>query len=297
MPRNTSIHAAGVVIYRNPAIDTIPLARNGTETTTQFDMIEVEGLGLLKMDFLALMTLTDIKMAHDYVKEATGRDVDFNELGYADPEVYAMISAGDTDAVFQLEGGGMKKFLTRLKPVCMEDVIAGIALYRPGPLKDIDKFISYRKNPETIVYKHPLLKDILGVTSGIIVYQEQAMMITRKLAGYTMTDADNFRSIISKKKLDKIPKERDKFINGLRDADGKVLIPGCVANGISAEIALEIFGEMESFASYAFNKSHAAAYAYLCYETAFYKHYYPTEYLAAVINNRILTTRRNTWRY
>ncbi len=252
MPRNTSIHAAGVVIYRNRAIDTIPLARNGTETTTQFDMIEVEGLGLLKMDFLALMTLTDIKMAHDYVKEATGRDVDFNKLGYTDPEVYSMIAAGDTDAVFQLEGGGMKKFLTRLKPVCMEDVIAGIALYRPGPLKDIDKFISYRKNPETIVYKDPRLKDILGVTSGIIVYQEQAMMITRKLAGYTMTDADNFRSIISKKKLDKIPKERDKFINGLKDENGNVLIPG-----------------------------------YLCYETAFYKHYYPTEYLAAVINNRI----------
>ena len=287
MPRNTSIHAAGVVIYRNRAIDTIPLARNGTETTTQFDMIEVEGLGLLKMDFLALMTLTDIKMAHDYVKAATGRDVDFNKLGYTDPEVYSMIAAGDTDAVFQLEGGGMKKFLTRLKPVCMEDVIAGIALYRPGPLKDIDKFISYRKNPETIVYKDPRLKDILGVTSGIIVYQEQAMMITRKLAGYTMTDADNFRSIISKKKLDKIPKERDKFINGLKDENGNVLIPGCVANGISAETALEIFGEMESFASYAFNKSHAAAYAYLCYETAFYKHYYPTEYLAAVINNRI----------
>ena len=287
MPRNTSIHAAGVVIYRNPAIDTIPLAKNGDEITTQFDMIEVEGLGLLKMDFLALMTLTDIKMAHDYVLKATGRDVDFDKLGYEDPAVYELISTGQTDAVFQLEGEGMKKFLTRLKPVCMEDIIAGISLYRPGPLKDIDKFLFNRKHADSIAYKTEALKDILKVTSGIIVYQEQAMMITRKLAGYTMTDADNFRSIISKKKADKIPIEREKFIHGKVDADGKVLIPGCVRNGISEETALNIFQEMESFASYAFNKSHAAAYAYLCYETAFYKLYYPTEFMAAVLNNRI----------
>ena len=287
MPRNTSIHAAGVVIYRNPAIDTIPLAKNGDEITTQFDMIEVEGLGLLKMDFLALMTLTDVKMAHDYVLKATGRDVDFSVLGYEDPEVYELIASGQTDAVFQLEGEGMKKFLTRLKPVCMEDIIAGISLYRPGPLKDIDKFLYNRKNPDKIVYKTEALRDILSVTSGIIVYQEQAMMITRKLAGYTMTDADNFRSIISKKKTEKIPIERDKFINGKTDGNGNVLIPGCVRNGISADIALDIFKEMESFASYAFNKSHAAAYAYLCYETAFYKRYYPTEFMAAVLNNRI----------
>lgn len=287
MPRNTSIHAAGVVIYRNPAIDTIPLAKNGDETTTQFDMIEVEKLGLLKMDFLALMTLTDIKMAHDYVLKSTGRNVDFNEVGYEDPAVYELISTGQTDAVFQLEGEGMKRFLMKLKPACMEDIIAGIALYRPGPLKDIDKFLHNRKNPESVRYLTPQLQPILAVTSGIIVYQEQAMMITRALAGYTMTDADNFRSIISKKKVDLIPAERNKFIHGLSDKDGNVLIPGCVRNGISEEVALKIFQEMESFASYAFNKSHAAAYAYLCYETAFYKLYYPTEFMAAVLNNRI----------
>ena len=287
MPRNTSIHAAGVVIYRNPAIDTIPLAKNGDEITTQFDMIEVEGLGLLKMDFLALMTLTDVKMAHDYVLKATGRNVDFAELGYEDPAVYELISTGQTDAVFQLEGEGMKKFLTRLKPVCMEDVIAGISLYRPGPLKDIDKFLYNRKHADSIAYKTEALRDILQVTSGIIVYQEQAMMITRKLAGYTMTDADNFRSIISKKKIDKIPVEREKFIHGKVAKDGTILIPGCVRNGIPEDVALNIFQEMESFASYAFNKSHAAAYAYLCYETAFYKRYYPTEFMAAVLNNRI----------
>lgn len=287
MPRNTSIHAAGVVIYRYPAIDTIPLAKNGDEITTQFDMIEVEGLGLLKMDFLALMTLTDIKMAHDYVLKATGKNIDFSVIGYEDPAVYELIAAGQTDAVFQLEGEGMKRFLTKLKPTCMEDIIAGIALYRPGPLKDIDKFLANRRNPESIHYHTPQLKPILDVTSGIIVYQEQAMMITRALAGYTMTDADNFRSIISKKKIEKIPIERDKFINGKKDKDGNVLIPGCVANGISADVAETIFKEMESFASYAFNKSHAAAYAYLCYETAFYKLYYPTEFMAAVLNNRI----------
>lgn len=288
LPRNTSMHAAGVVIYKYPAIDTIPLARNGAEVTTQFDMIEVEHLGLLKMDFLALMTLTDIKMAHDYVLKATGRDIDFDVLGYKDPEVYKLIADGDTDAVFQLEGGGMKKFMTRFRPTRMEDIIAGISMYRPGPMDNIDQFLKNRLDPEHIVYKHPLLKDILEVTSGIITYQEQAMMITRVLAGYSMTDADNFRSIISKKKIDKLEAERKKFIFGKDDPDtGEIIIKGCVRNGIPEETARAIFAEMESFASYAFNKSHAAAYAYLSYETAFYKRYYPTEYMAAVLNNRI----------
>ncbi|MDD3946554.1 MAG: DNA polymerase III subunit alpha [Clostridia bacterium] len=286
MPRNSGMHAAGVVIYKNPAADTIPLAKNGDEVTTQFTMTEVERLGLLKMDFLALMTLTDVKMAHDYVLERTGNDIDFDKIGYEEKGTYELLASGNTDAVFQLEGGGMKKFMARLKPEKMEDIIAGISMYRPGPMANIDTYLENRKDPSKIKYKHPLLESILKVTYGIIVYQEQAMMITRVLAGYDMTRADKFRGIISKKKVDLIPKERQVFIYGLEE-NGVVKIPGCVRNGIPAEIAESIFAEMQSFAQYAFNKSHAAAYAYLSYETAYYKRYYPTEFLAAVINNRI----------
>lgn len=288
LPRNTSIHAAGVVIYKNPAIESIPLAKNGTELTTQFNMIEVENtFGLLKMDFLALMTLTDVKMAHDYVQRTYGVDIDFHKIGYKDPEVYKLIADGNTDAVFQLEGGGMKQFMSQLKPDRMEDIIAGISIYRPGPMDNKDVYIENRHNPDNIVYAHPRLKPILEVTGGIIVYQEQAMHITRELAGYSMTDADNFRAIISKKKIDKIPIEKKKFIFGLDDENGNIIIPGCVRNGVPEEVGLAVFAEIEKFASYAFNKSHAAAYAYLSYETAFYKRYYPKEFMAAVLNNRI----------
>jgi len=286
MPRNSGMHAAGVVIYKNAAADTIPLAKNGDEVTTQFTMGEVERLGLLKMDFLALMTLTDIKMAHGYVLRQTGFDVNFEKLGYEDPGVYEFLASGDTDAVFQLEGGGMKKFITRMRPSSMEDIIAGISMYRPGPMANIDTYIENRKDPSQIKYKHPKLEPILRVTNGIIIYQEQAMMITRVLAGYDMTRADKFRGIISKKKMDLIPKEKQVFIYGLEDK-GVVKIPGCVRNGISAEIAESVFSEIQSFAQYAFNKSHAAAYAVLSYETAYYKRYYPTQFLAAVLNNRI----------
>ncbi|MDR2266859.1 MAG: DNA polymerase III subunit alpha [Christensenellaceae bacterium] len=285
LPRNTSVHAAGVVIYKDKAINTIPLAKNGEDITTQFDMSEVENLGLLKMDFLALITLTDVKMAHDYVREKTGEDIDFNKLGYDDPAVYAFIATGDTDAVFQLEGGGMRKFMIQLRPKDLEDIIAGISLYRPGPMDAIPGYLKNRENPAEIVYKHELLKPILEVTYGTIIYQEQAMMITRVLAGYDMTRADNFRSIISKKKTALIPEERNVFLHGKHS--GGVNIPGCIANGVPKEVGEKIFAEMESFASYAFNKSHAAAYAVLSYETAYYRHYHPVEYLAAVLNNRI----------
>jgi len=286
MPRNASLHAAGVVIYKNPAIDTVPLALNGNEISTQFDMTEIEKLGLLKMDFLALMTLTDLDMAREYAKKRTGEDVDFDKLGYEDRGVYDLIGSGDTDAVFQLEGGGMKRFMRDFRPTDLEEIIAGIALYRPGPMANIGTFLANKKNPSDIVYKHPLLENILRVTYGIIVYQEQAMEVTRALAGYDMTRADKFRALISKKKMSEIPAERNVFINGL-EKDGEVIIPGCVRNGISAEVAGKIFDEMESFASYAFNKSHAAAYAFLSYQTAYYKKYFPVEYMAAVLNNRI----------
>ncbi len=296
MPRNTSVHPAGVVIYKYPALDTIPLALSKDKNiTTQFEMGEVEQLGLLKMDFLALMTLTDIKRAHDLVLKRTGNDINFDELGYDDPNVYEMIGRGDTDAVFQLEGGGMKSFMADFKPKNLEDIIAGISIYRPGPMDNKDLFLANRANPDTIKYKHPSLASILDVTSGIMVYQEQAMMVARKLAGYTMTQADNLRAIFSKKKIDQIPQEKAKFIYGLRDANGNYIldaegnpvVKGCLANGISEKIAEDIFDEMAKFAHYAFNKSHAAAYAVLSYITAYYKYHYPVEFMAAVVNNRM----------
>ncbi|HQC54389.1 MAG TPA: DNA polymerase III subunit alpha [Clostridia bacterium] len=296
MPRNTSVHPAGVVIYKYPALDTIPLAiSKDKNVTTQFEMGEVERLGLLKMDFLALMTLTDIKRAHDLVLQRTGNDINFDELGYDDPNVYEMIGRGDTDAVFQLEGGGMKSFMSDFKPKNLEDIIAGISIYRPGPMDNKDVFLKNRANPENIQYKHPALASILDVTSGIMIYQEQAMMVARKLAGYTMTQADNLRAIFSKKKVDKLPAEKEKFIYGLRDkngnyildAEGNPVVKGCIANGISEKTAEEIFDDMKSFAHYAFNKSHAAAYAVLSYITAYYKYYYPVEFMAAVVNDRM----------
>ncbi|MFI3229635.1 MAG: DNA polymerase III subunit alpha, partial [Bacillota bacterium] len=287
MPKSNGMHAAGVVIYKKPAVSTIPLAKNGDEVTTQFDMSEVERLGLLKMDFLALMTLTDIKMAHDYVQKRAGIDIDFDKIGHDDLAVFELIGSGSTDAIFQLEGGGMKKFMARFRPKNIEEIIAGISLYRPGPMANIDTFLNNRKNPDKIQYAHPKLKDILSVTYGIMVYQEQAMAITRAIAGYDMTMADKFRAIISKKKVHLIEDERNMFIHGRVDKDGKIIVPGSVRNGVSEDTARAIFAQMEAFASYAFNKSHAAAYAMISYETAFYKKYYPVEFLASVLNNRI----------
>jgi DNA polymerase-3 subunit alpha len=275
MPRHAGIHPAGVVIYKHKAIDTTPLAKNGDETTTQFDMSEIERLGLLKMDFLALMTLTDVKAAHDYVLKRTGRDINFDEIGYDDPEVYKFISSGNTDCVFQLESPGMRRLMMQFQPKNLEGIIAGIALYRPGPMDNIPAFIENSKNPNKVTYKHPLLKPILENTFGIIVYQEQAMTITRVLAGYSAVRADKYRSFISKKKEELMPKETAEFVEG------------CENNGVSREIAMDVWNEMASFAQYAFNKSHAAAYAVLAYETAFFKHYYTVEFMTAVLNNRI----------
>lgn len=295
-PRNTSVHAAGVVIFKNPAFETIPLAKSSDgKTTTQFDMVEVEKLGLLKMDFLALMTLTDIKLAHDSVKRNTGKDIDFNVLGYDDPNVYDMITKGYTDAVFQLENAGMRRFLMNMKPRNLEDIIAGISIHRPGPMDNEEEFLKNRMNPELVKYKHPKLEPILFRTSGIMIYQEQAMTVARELAGYSLTQADILRSIFSKKKKDKMQIEKQMFIHGLRDKNNKLIrdnngdikTPGCVENGISESVAEEIFEDMEKFANYAFNKSHAAAYAVLAYMTAYYKNYYPIDFMAAVINNRI----------
>ena len=283
MPKNTSEHAAGVVICNKVLSDNVPLARNGEDIVTQFDMKEVEAVGMLKMDFLALTTLTDIQNTLEYIKEGQGIDIDFNKIGVDVPEAYQLISSGDTDAVFQLEQGGMKKFMRDLQPNCLEDLIAGISLYRPGPMDFIPKYIENKHHPEKIVYDTPYLEPILKNSYGVIIYQEQVMQIFQQLAGYSLGQADLVRRAMAKKKKKELMEQKDKFIYGAPE-DG---ITGCAALGIPAEVAGKIFADMESFASYAFNKSHAAAYAVVAYRTAYLKYFYPKEFLAGILNDRI----------
>ena len=283
MPKNTSEHAAGVVICNKVLSDNVPLARNGDDIVTQFDMKEVEAVGMLKMDFLALTTLTDIQNTLEYIKEGKGIDIDFNKIGVDVPEAYQLISSGDTDAVFQLEQGGMKKFMKDLQPNCLEDLIAGISLYRPGPMEFIPKYIENKHNPEKIVYDTPHLEPILKNSYGVIVYQEQVMQIFQQLAGYSLGQADLVRRAMSKKQKKELMAQKDKFIYGAPEEG----ITGCASKGISAEVAAKIFGDMESFAAYAFNKSHAAAYAVVAYRTAYLKYFYPKEFLAGILNDRI----------
>ena len=284
MPRNTSMHAAGVVICRKKIADNVPLSRNGEDITTQFDMKEVESIGMLKMDFLALTTLTDIKKTLDYIKEDTGEEIAFGQE-CNDQGAYQLISEGDTDAVFQLEQGGMKRFMKQLQPNCLEDLIAGISLYRPGPMDFIPTYLKNRSDPEHITYLTPQLIPILEKTYGVIIYQEQVMQIFQNLAGYSLGQADLVRRAMAKKHRNELMAQKDKFIYGDIDKGGN--IAGCLSRGIPPEVSAELFAQMESFASYAFNKSHAAAYAVVTYQTAFLKKYYPKEFLAGVLNNRI----------
>ena len=284
MPRQTGMHAAGVVICRKRIADNVPLSRNGEDITTQYDMKEVESIGMLKMDFLALTTLTDIKKTLDYIKEDTGRTIEFGQ-DCTDPGAYKLICDGDTDAVFQLEKPGMKRFMKQLQPTCLEDLIAGISLYRPGPMDFIPEYLKNRANPKHIKYLTPHLKPILENTYGVIIYQEQVMQIFQNLAGYSLGQADLVRRAMSKKHRDELMAQRDKFIYGDIQEGGN--IAGCQAKGIPPEVSSELFAQMESFASYAFNKSHAAAYAVVAYQTAYLKKYYPKEFLAGVLNNRI----------
>lgn len=287
MPRNTSMHAAGVVICKEVLSDYVPLQRNGEDITTQFNMLDVEKLGLLKMDFLGLRTLTDINKACQYVKEQTGIDLDFNKLGYADKGVYELIGEGDTDAVFQLESPGMKRFMRELKPTSLEDIIAGVSLYRPGPMDSIPKYIAGKNNPDAVTYKHHTLKQFLEVTYGCIVYQEQVMQITQKLAGFSLGQADIIRRAMGKKDAEEMKRQKQKFLHGEKDANGNIIIEGAEARGIPVDVATDIFDEMEGFAKYAFNKSHAAAYAVIAYQTAYLKRYHRVEFITAVLNNRI----------
>ena len=286
VPRNMSMHAAGVLIAPDPVYEHVPMAKSGEDVVTQFDMIELEHLGLLKFDFLGLRTLTDIHKTIKYVKENHGVEIDFTKMSYDDPAVFELISSGNTEAVFQLEGGGMKKFMKDLQPTCLEDIIAGISLYRPGPMDFIPKFIKGKRNPEAVEYDDPCLVDILKNSYGCIVYQEQVMKIFQVMAGFTLGGADNVRRIMSKKKPEKLPPEKQKFIYGGTGGDGRP-IPGAVALGHDAQVAERVFEYMAKFAGYAFNKSHAAAYAYVSYQTGYLKAHYEIEYLTAVLNNRI----------
>lgn len=287
MPRQTGMHAAGVVICRKKIADNVPLSRNGEDITTQYVAKEIEALGMLKMDFLALVTLTDIKKCCDYIKEDTGFVVDFNKIGYKDEGAYALISEGDTDGVFQLEAGGMKRFMKTLRPDCLEDLIAGVSLYRPGPMQFIDQFCRRKHGEEEITYDAPQEEKILKVTYGVPVYQEQVMQIFQYLAGFSLGEADLVRRAMGKKDKKTLMAQKEKFIQGgISDTNGSKIV-GCVANGIPAEVANKIFSHMEGFASYAFNKSHAAAYATLAYQTAWLKKYYCKEFICALLNNRL----------
>ena len=282
LPRHASTHAAGVVITSEPIVNYVPLQLNSENfITTQFTKDTVENLGLLKMDFLGLRNLTVIENAVKIIKRTRGIDLDMDEIDYDCKEVYELISSGNTDGVFQLESAGMQSFMQELKPDTLEDVIAGIALYRPGPMEQIPRYIKSKKNPETIQYKHPLLKNILDVTYGCMVYQEQVLEIVRTLAGYSLGKADSMRRVISKKKADQMVIERKNFIYGSDDGD----IPGCIKNGIDEQTAISIFDEINDFANYAFNKSHAAAYAFVTYQTAYLKTFYPVEYMASLISS------------
>ncbi len=282
LPRHASTHAAGVVITSEPIVNYVPLQLNADNfITTQFTKDTVENLGLLKMDFLGLRNLTVIENAVNIIKKTRGIDIDIDNIDYNTREVYELISSGNTDGVFQLESAGMQSFMQELKPDSLEDVIAGIALYRPGPMEQIPRYIKSKKNPETIQYKHPLLKDILDVTYGCMVYQEQVLEIVRVLAGYSLGKADQMRRTISKKKADQMVIERKNFIYGSDDGE----IPGCIKNGIDEATAISIFDEINDFANYAFNKSHAAAYAFVTYQTAYLKTFYPVEYMASLISS------------
>ena len=285
MPRHASTHAAGVVISKLPIDEYVPLYLSDKGPATQFTMTTIEELGLLKMDFLGLRNLTVIRDALEMIRREHGVEIDFSKMGYDDSSVYEMIASGNTSGVFQLESGGMTQFMKNLKPTCFEDIVAGISLYRPGPMDSIPKYIENKKHPEKISYVTPELAPILDVTYGCLVYQEQVMQIVRDLGGYSYGRSDLVRRAMSKKKHKVMMEEKEFFINGKLDENGNIEIPGCIRNGILREAAETIFEDMVTFASYAFNKSHAAAYAVVAYETGYLKKYYPTEFMAALMTS------------
>ena len=280
MPRNTSTHAAGVVLTRDPVTSYVPVQKNGDAIVTMYHKDILEKLGLLKVDFLGLRTLTVIQETINIIKEQRGITIDFDSMDMSDPMIFKEISEGRTAGIFQLESRGMTNFMMNLGPDCLEDIIAGIALYRPGPMDQIPTYIANKKNPQNIKYDHPLLEPILNVTYGCMVYQEQVMQIVRDLAGYSMGRSDLVRRAMAKKKFDVMTKEREGFVEG------------ATARGVSKEVADKIFDKMMDFASYAFNKAHAACYAVVAYETAFLKVYYPVELMCATMNSFITNSSK-----
>ncbi len=284
MPRQASTHACGIVITKDPVDTYVPLYVRDNQISTQYIMTTLEELGLLKMDFLGLRTLTVIQDTIDLVKQNRGIDVQFDKE-MADPKVYKLWQEGKSCGIFQFESQGMTNFMKELKPDCLEDLIAGVSLYRPGPMDQIPRYVKGKLNPGHNEYTHPRLEPILNVTYGCMVYQEQVMQIVRDLAGYSLGRADLVRRAMGKKKLDVMAKEREIFINGQVDEEGNIIVPGCVRNGIDAKSADKIFDEMAEFAKYAFNKSHAACYAVVAYRTAYLKAYYPAEFMAATLNS------------
>ena len=282
LPRNTSMHAAGVVISKEPIEDNVPLSRGQDGAiTTQFTMTTIEELGLLKMDFLGLRTLTVIQNALRLIEKNSGKIPDMDGIDFDDKAVLGLIGSGHTEGVFQLESAGMKGFMKELKPQSIEDIIAGIALYRPGPMDFIPRYIRWKNHPEEITYECPQLEPILAPTYGCIVYQEQVMQIVQQLAGFSLGRSDNLRRAMSKKKAQVMQSERQCFVYG----DAETSVPGCIANGISEEAANTIYDSMIDFAKYAFNKAHAAAYAVVTYQTAYLKYYYPVEFMAATMSS------------
>ena len=289
LPRNAGTHAAGVVISQSPMDEFVPLALSSEGLpVTQFTMTTIEELGLLKMDFLGLRTLTVIKDACDMVKENHGVDIDFDTMECDDPEIFKLISSGKCDGIFQLESAGMKSFMKELKPESLEDVIAGISLYRPGPMDFIPNYIKGKNNKDAVTYDCPQLEPILKPTYGCIVYQEQVMQIVRDLAGFSLGRSDEVRRAMSKKKTKVMEQERQSFVYGNEEAG----IPGCIKNGIPEAVANKIYDDMIDFAKYAFNKAHAACYAVVGYQTAYLRYYYPVEFFAALMTSMIGNTSK-----
>ncbi len=283
-PRHASTHAAGVVITQKPVYDYVPVQLSDNNVVTQFPMTTLEQLGLLKMDFLGLRNLTVIRETERLVQEHQP-DFKIESVSLDDPKVYSLLSRGQTQGVFQLESEGIRQVLRRMQPRSIEDIIAVISLYRPGPMDSIPRYIENKNHPETVKYVDPRLEKILGVTYGCIVYQEQVMRIVRDLAGYSYGRADLVRRAMSKKKMDVMQKEREIFVHGLQDEKGEYVIDGCLRRGISESVAQKLFDEMTDFAKYAFNKSHAACYAFVAYQTAYLKCHYPAEFMAAMMTS------------
>ncbi|HKL10029.1 MAG TPA: DNA polymerase III subunit alpha, partial [Clostridia bacterium] len=285
MPRHASTHAAGVVISKDAVDEYVPLYLHDDSVVTQFTMGLLEELGLLKMDFLGLRNLSVIKNALKFIEINQCKKIDLTAITFDDAEVFGMISKGDTLGVFQLESAGMRQFMKELKPESFEDIIAGISLFRPGPMDSIPVYIKNKNNPKEIKYVHESLRGILDVTYGCLVYQEQVMQVVRELGGYSYGRSDLVRRAMSKKKMDVMQKERQYFIHGKNGDNGTIEIEGCMRKGVPEEAANKIFDDMIDFAKYAFNKSHAAAYAILAYQTAYLKRYYPVEFMAALLTS------------